>query len=77
MVKLATGSDTNPTICIAPRIFSDNEISLDLTISPGVPNSEVMKLSSDIGYALSTNISRMKRADVRHVYETDGESPPQ
>jgi hypothetical protein len=76
MVKLATGSDKNPTVCIAPRIFSDNEISLDLTISPAVANSEILKLSSDIGYASSTNIFRMKRAGVRKVYETDGETPP-
>jgi hypothetical protein len=49
MVKLATGIDMNPTICIAPIIFSDNkQISLDLTISPVVANSDIMKLSSDI-----------------------------
>jgi hypothetical protein len=67
MVKLATGSDRNPTVCIAPRIFSNNEISLDLTTSLSVANSENMKFSSDIGYALRTNISRMKRAGVRKV----------
>jgi hypothetical protein len=39
---IATGSDRNPTICIAPiMIFSDDAISLDLVaISPAVANSD-------------------------------------